>query len=483
MRIYFMSICGTGMGNAAILMRSLGHEVTGADQNTYPPMSDRLAEAGVEVLNGYDADRLAALQPDLVVVGNVNTRGNPEVEWLLDTRSLPFTSLPELLSREILSRRRSVVVAGTHGKTTTTALTTQLLRAAGIDAGCLIGGVPLGLETGASVGDQSAPFVIEGDEYDSAFFDKRSKFIHYCPNILLLNNLEYDHADIFRDLADVKRTFTHLLKLVPKSGYVIANSDDANVESLLHLDWVPVLRVGTTDRADLRIVNFHEDASGSHFELFYRDELWKRVSWRLWGLYNARNGAMAALAAALASGASDPLSFPLSGMDSLSGVKRRQEVLAESSNWTLLTDFAHHPTAVRETLHSLRARFPEERLLLCFEARSNTSCRKIHETEFELAFDAADEVHLGSVFRPERYPENDRIDFEGMAARMGEKAVSHGSNAALESSLMPRLADSRQRGVLVFFSNGSFDAVPLHLAEVIRKAEDKVDACCGERKN
>lgn len=478
-----MSICGTGMGNAAILMRSLGHEVSGADRNTYPPMSERLEESGIEVLEGYDAERLERLNPDLVVVGNVNTRGNPEVEWLLDTRALPFTSLPELLSREILSRRRSVVVAGTHGKTTTTALTTQLLRSAGIEAGCLIGGIPQGFGNGACAGDPSAPFVIEGDEYDSAFFDKRSKFIHYCPNILILNNLEYDHADIFRDLEDVKRTFTHLLKLVPHSGYILANSDDAHLESLLHIDWAPVLRVGTSDRADLRIINFREDAGGSRFDLLYHGTPWQHVSWGLWGLYNARNGAMAGLAAALAGGASDPLSFSLSGMNSLSGVKRRQEVLAQSSSWTVLTDFAHHPTAVRETLHSLRARFPGRRLLMCFEARSNTSCRKIHETEFELAFDGADEVHLGAVFRPDRYPENDRIDLDAIAGRLGGKAVSHGSNTALEAALCKRLGDQDGGGVLVFFSNGSFEGVPLRIAELVGPKADIVDASPGEREN
>jgi len=462
------------MGNTAILMRGLGHEVVGADQNTYPPMSDRLREAGIEVLEGYDASRLAALRPDLVVIGNVNTRGNPEIEWLLDTREVPYTSLPDLLSREILSRRRSVVVAGTHGKTTTTALTAQLLLAAGIEAGFLIGGVPLGMGSGAALGDLTAPFIIEGDEYDSAFFDKRSKFIHYCPNILVLNNLEYDHADIFRDLDDVKRTFTHLLRLVPSTGCIIANCDDARLESLLSIDWAPVLRVGTSDRADLRIMDFREDEQGSSFALIYRGNIWRKVHWQLWGLYNARNGAMAALAAALSAGCANPLTFPLEGMDTLNGVKRRQEVLMRTSSWTVLTDFAHHPTAVQETLQSLRARFPEKRLLLCFEARSNTSCRKIHQTEFELAFDEADEVHLGAVFRPERYPESDRIDLDEMASRLGSKAVSHGSNARLEDMLRERVRTA-PGGVMVFFSNGSFDGIPQRLARELAHEAENID--------
>jgi len=463
MRIYFMSICGTGMGNGALLMRSLGHEVTGADQNTYPPMSDQLAKAGVRIMEGYDAERLKDLNPDLVVVGNVNTRGNPEVEWLLETRAIPFVSLPELLAHEILQKRKAVVVAGTHGKTTTTSLTAFLLRSAGLEAGYLVGGVPHDLPGGASAGDPVAPFVIEGDEYDSAFFDKRSKFIHYCPNVLVLNNLEFDHADIFRDLADVQRTFSHLVKLVPHSGHILANSDDPNLEELLHVDWAPVLRVGLGERADLRILHFEEGPDGSQFDLVYRGRPWGHVHWGLWGLYNARNAAMAALAAALASGLKDPIQMKLDALSSFHGVKRRQEILCTTDSTILMTDFAHHPTAVRETLISLRRRYPDQRLVLCFEARSNTACRKVHETAFELAFDEADEVHLGAVFRAERYSDSDRIDLRGIAQRLGEKACAYESNADLEQALQDRLA-SPGKALVVFFSNGSFDGIPQRLA-------------------
>jgi UDP-N-acetylmuramate: L-alanyl-gamma-D-glutamyl-meso-diaminopimelate ligase len=469
MRIYFMSICGTGMGNGALLMRSLGHEVLGADQNTYPPMSDQLAAAGIEILSGYDAGRLEKLAPDLVVVGNVNTRGNPEVEWLLESRCLPFVSLPQLLASEILQSRKAIVVAGTHGKTTTTTLTAFLLRHAGFDAGHLVGGVPLDLPSGAHAGDQKAPFVIEGDEYDSAFFDKRSKFIHYCPNILLLNNLEFNHADIFRDLPDVQRTFSHLIKLVPQNGYIIANSDDPNLEELLHVDWARVLRVGLGDRADLKILNFEEGPEGSRFDLEFKGRHWAHVEWGLWGLYNARNAAMAALAAALGTERADPTRLNLDALSTFRGVKRRQEILAEAGSVTVMTDFAHHPTAIRETLASLKGRFPGRRVALCFEARSNTACRKIHETAFEMAFDLADEVHLGAVFRADRYADSDRIDLPGIAERLGEKACAHASNSALEETLLeqlPRLKDA----VIVFFTNGAFDGIPQRTAETIRSS-------------
>ena len=450
-------------------MRSLGHEVLGADQNTYPPMSDMLAGAGIEILPGYDASRLEKLAPDLVVVGNVNTRGNPEVEWLLETRALPFVSLPQLLASEILGRRRAVVVAGTHGKTTTTTLTAFLLRHAGFDAGHLVGGVPNDLPSGAHAGDPDAPFVIEGDEYDSAFFDKRSKFIHYCPKVLVLNNLEFAHPDIFRDLPDTQRTFSHLIKLVPGNGYILANSDDSNLEELLHVDWTQVLRVGLGDRADLKILNFTEGPDGSQFDLEFKGRPWAHVEWGLWGLYNARNAAMAALAAALGGGLEDPTQLDLDPLSTFRGVKRRQEILFQRDDLTVMTDFAHHPTAIRETLDSLRQRFPGRRLVMCFEARSNTACRKVHETAFELAFDRADTVHLGAVFRAERYADSDRIDLPGMARRLGAKAIAHAGNAELEGTLMEQ-ARELSGAVLVFFSNGSFDGIPLKVAAALQGA-------------
>lgn len=468
-----MSICGTGMGNGALLMRALGHEVLGADQNTYPPMSDRLKEKGIEILPGYDAARLESLNPDLVVVGNVNTRGNPEVEWLLEDRRIPFVSLPQLLCEEILSRRRTVVVAGTHGKTTTTALAAMLLDRAGVNPGYLIGGVPLDLSSGAHAGSPDAPFVIEGDEYDSAFFDKRSKFIHYCPNILILGNLEFDHADIFRDIEDVKRTFNHLLKLVPASGKILVNSDDPTLESLLDIDWAPVLRVGLGDRADLQIADFEGDEQGSGCNLYFQGRFWTRMDLKLGGLYNVRNAAMAGLASAFAAGYEDPCSFDLSPLSSFAGVKQRQEILFKGNRLLILSDFGHHPTALRATLESLRLRYPDQYLVMAFEARSHTACRKVHESAFELTFDLADEVHLGEVFRPGRYAEGDRIDLPGMARRLGGKAHAHESNRALEEALEKELLQAREPTVLIFFSNGSFDGVPAHIASRARMRESR----------
>ena len=466
-----MSICGTGMGNGALLMRALGHDVLGADENTYPPMSERLTENGIEILPGYDAARLEALDPDLVVVGNVNTRGNPEVEWLLEHRRIPFVSLPQVLSEEILAKRRTVVVAGTHGKTTTTALAAMLLERAGLDPGYLIGGVPLDLPSGAHAGRADSPFVIEGDEYDSAFFDKRSKFIHYCPSILVLGNLEYDHADIFRDLEDVKRTFSHLLKLVPASGKILVNSDDPTLESLLDIDWAPIFRVGLGDRADLQISDYRADGEGSSCNLHYQGCFWTRLELQLGGLHNMRNAAMAGLASAFAAGQADPRVFDLSPLARFTGVKRRQETLYKGERLLVLYDFGHHPTALRATLQSLRERYPKRHLVMAFEARSNTACRKVHESAFELAFDLADEVHLGEVFRPERYDAGDRIDLEAMARRLGEKARAYESNRILQQCLEEQLGTADNETIMIFFSNGSFDGVPGEIASMARQRE------------
>src|SRR5471030_989197 len=256
MRIYFMGICGTAMGNAALLARAAGHDVLGADAGVYPPMSTVLAEAGIALHEGYDPARLARLAPDLVVIGNALSRGNPEVEWLLETRGLPFTSLPAMLHDFVLRGRRNLVIAGTHGKTTTTALTAFLLREAGADPGFLIGGVPQDPPVGSHLGAEVDPFVIEGDEYDSAFFDKRSKFIHYAPHIAILNNLEFDHGDIFRDLADVQRTFSHLVRIVPRNGFVLMNGDDENLHALGAFPWTTTVSVGTGEGNDLRIADF-----------------------------------------------------------------------------------------------------------------------------------------------------------------------------------------------------------------------------------
>ncbi len=468
MKIYFMGICGTAMGNAALLLRECGHEVLGADSGIYPPMSTELERAGIAILEGYDPQRLAGLAPDLVVVGNAQSRGNPELEWLLEERALPFTSLPELLNRFILSRRDNIVISGTHGKTTTTAMTACALRQGGGDAGWLVGGVPRDLPGGAHLGAACAPFVIEGDEYDSAFFDKRSKFIHYAPRILVINNVEMDHADIFRDLTDVLRTFRHVMRIVPGKGWILANGDDANVMSLLPAPWTRVLKVGTGEGCDLRITGFAEGPQGAHFHLTLCGRTLP-VSLRVGGLFNARNAAMAILASALALAGRDatPDSLDLRpGITVLAqfrGVHRRQEEKFRSGRVAIIEDFGHHPTALAATLDSLRAANPGMRVVAAFEPRSNTAVTNLFQAEFTAALEHADACVIGPVHRPGRLAPQARLDTAAMAQAInaaGRTAHAACSNTEVLQWLKNAICKPDTAPTLVcIFSNGSFDGI------------------------
>ena len=467
MRIYFMGICGTAMGNAALLARAAGHDVLGADKGVYPPMSGVLAAAGIELHEGYDPARLEKIAPDLVVIGNAMSRGNTEVEWLLDTRAVRFTSLPAFLHDVVLQTRRNIVVAGTHGKTTTTSLAAFLLREAGRDPGFLIGGVPQDPPMGSHLGAECDPFVIEGDEYDSAFFDKRSKFIHYRPHIAVLNNLEFDHADIFRDLIDVQRTFTHFSRIVPRSGFIVLNGDDLNLQALGTMGWTQVVRVGGGAGCDARIVDFSESAAGAEFTLCWRGQVWAHVKWSQPGMFNARNAAMAATAAGLALDAGNPTSLSLAPLAKFRGVKRRQELLWSTKMLTVIEDFGHHPTALAETLQSFRARFPGAILTAVFEPRSNTARVKTLQTAFMQALALADEIYIGAIDRPEKLREEERLDPAAIVQQLAAQGLVgyySPSNPALLAQLVENTLKADQNGVrkprlVAFFTNGSFDGI------------------------
>ena len=470
MRVFFIGVCGTAMGNAAILLKKQGHQVAGSDAGVYPPMSDVLTEGGIELFEGFDEKLMLDWKPDRVVVGNAVSRGNQQVEFVLRTRSIPFVSLPQLIGEDLIKERPSLVVAGTHGKTTTTSLTAFALEQVGLSPGYLIGGVPLDLPSGNELGAEGSPFVIEGDEYDSAFFDKRSKFIHYRPRILIVNNLEFDHGDIFRDLQDISRSFTHLLRIVPSNGFILRNGDDENLLELPDAPWCETFSVGTGNGNDLRIVNFTENTEGTQFDLVWRDFHISSINWQMPGEFNARNLAMSFLASALAQSASRGIeidsknpftAITLPDYSKCKGVKRRQEILIDRPSILVLSDFAHHPTAIEGTLKSMRARWPERKIIACFEPRSNTAVTNVFQDRFADALAVADEILLGAVHRAEKISVEKRINTKSMIERiktLGKTGTSFVQNSELGDYLESINSEGEPK-LVVFFSNGSFDGV------------------------
>lgn len=394
MHIHILGICGTFMGGVAQLAQALGHSVSGSDQNVYPPMSTQLSQAGIEVMQGYDPEHLqrcnAGRGPDKVVIGNAMSRGNPMVEAVLN-RGLPYNSGPQWLAENVLQDRWVLAVAGTHGKTTTASLLAWILEAAGLAPGFLIGGVPNNFNVSARLG-QAPFFVIEADEYDTAFFDKRSKFVHYRPRTLILNNLEYDHADIFPDLEAIKRQFNHLLRIVPSEGLVVANGEDAHLEDVLTRGcWTPVERfaVGEGARAGWRAALLEPD--GRRFNLLQGDIPVGTTEWSLLGVHNVQN-ALAAMLAARHAGVA--LKTALTALRGFDGVKRRLEVRGRVNGITVYDDFAHHPTAIELTLGGLRRNVGAARILAVLELRSNTMRMGVHNTRLLPALAAADGVWI-----------------------------------------------------------------------------------------
>lgn len=374
MHIHILGICGTFMGGVAILARQLGHEVTGSDQNVYPPMSTQLAAQGIDLMSGYGRANLER-RPDLVIVGNAVSRGNPEMEAVLDA-GIPYVSGPEWLRDAVLGQRWVLAVAGTHGKTTTTSMLAFILERAGLRPGFLVGGVPLDFGVSARLGE-GVPFVVEADEYDTAFFDKRSKFVHYRPRTCILNNLEFDHADIFDDLAAIQRQFHHLVRTIPGRGLIVSPNFEPALDDVLQMGcWTPVEHTAKEGSGQAATWSYHLlSADGSQFEVLHDGQRAGRVDWTLTGLHNVFN-ALSAIAAAHHAGV-----FPERAAEflcSFQGVKRRMELRACVGGVSLYDDFAHHPTAIRMTLDGLRARVGTDRILAILEPRSNTMRMGVH---------------------------------------------------------------------------------------------------------
>jgi len=385
MRIHILGIGGTFMGGVAVLARALGHQVTGSDQKVYPPMSTQLEAQGIALNEGYDPRHLEPA-PDLVIIGNALSRGNPAVEHVLD-RGIPYTSGAQWVAEQVLRDRWVLAVAGTHGKTTTSGMLAWILEYAKLEPGFLIGGVPENFGVSARLGE--APFfVIEADEYDTAFFDKRSKFVHYRPRTAILNNLEFDHADIFPDLAAIQRQFHHLVRTVPKSGLLVANGDDAALAATLEMGcWTPVENFGVAGGWQAEPLS----ADGSRFRVRLRGVEQGVVEWELIGRHNMLN-ALAAIAAARHAGV--PVATSCAALKEFRNVKRRLELRGTVRGVAVYDDFAHHPTAIRSTLDALRARVGNRRIVAVLEARSNTMRMGVHKDELAPALQAADAVLL-----------------------------------------------------------------------------------------
>lgn len=472
MVFYFLGICGTAMGQVAILLKQQGFLVFGCDEKIYPPMSTHLAEQGIEVFLGYEAQRAASLRPDYVVVGNAMTRGNPEVEWLLETEAFPMLSLPELIKRFLISNKKRIVVSGTHGKTTTSSLCAYLLKSNKIDTGYLIGGLCPDLFPSAALGAKGSPFVIEGDEYDSAFFDKRSKFIHYMPHFLGITSIELDHIDIFRDLEDVMRSFRHLVRLLPRTGALVLNGDDPQCQKLLPVPWTRVFQVGTQPHNDLQIKKIRCNPKGptTTFELWWKGALWQSLSWPLLGPHNIFNAAIAALLAQLSQGLEAPL-LELSALARFQGVKRRAQTLLNTPECMVMEDFGHHPSAMAITLQSLRTAYPQKELWACFDPRCNSLRTRHFQNALKAALSHADRVWIGPIDRPEQIPVSDRLDTCTLAAQLtqsGVPSVASPSHEALFENLSALKAFYPRPQLICFFTNGSFGGLPQKLADSSR---------------
>mgnify|MGYP001599264478 FL=1 len=385
MHIHILGICGTFMGGVARIARALGHRVTGSDAGVYPPMSTQLEEAGIGLMEGYEPAHLDPA-PDVVIIGNALSRGNPAVEATLE-RGLPYASGPQWLAEHVLQDRWVLAVAGTHGKTTTSAMLTWILEDAQLAPSFLVGGVPRNFGISARAGDGPF-FVIEADEYDTAFFDKRSKFVHYRPRTLVLNNLEFDHADIFDDLAQIQRQFHHLVRTVPGSGLIIAPEDDDALDTVLAMGcWTPVTRIGAGGDWNAELLAL----DGSAFTVTLEGADRGNVVWPLTGLHNVRN-ALAALAAARHAGV--PVEVGIDALSRFENVKRRMELRGEIDGIRVYDDFAHHPTAIATTLEGLRNQVGERRILAVLEPRSNTMRLGIHKEQLPASLRQADLVYV-----------------------------------------------------------------------------------------
>lgn len=460
MRIHLLGIGGTGMGSLAGLLAEAGHAVTGTDLKLYPPMSDQLADLGVTPLEGYRAENISSIKPELVIIGNVIRSNNPEAQEVMRL-GIPYRSMPAALSDLFLCNRTPMVISGTHGKTTTSTLAAWLLDSAGEDPGFLIGGVGQNFGRSYKIG-RGHFFVIEGDEYDTAFFDKGPKFLHYRPQALLITSIEFDHADIYKDLAGILTSFSRLVSILPPDGIIVANADDANVMGIIHSSPCRVVTYGLKS-GDWLPSKVTTESQGTSFEL---QKAGSRFLAPLWGNHNLAN-VVGVLAMLIESGmSSEKLK---AGLATFKGVKRRQELVSGEKGIYIIDDFAHHPTAVAKTIESMRMRFPKQRLWAIFEPRSNTSRRNIFRDDFIHALKSADRVIIASPFRAETIDPSERFDSLSVAAAITKLGTDAHHIPNTDNIIEFVIRGVEAGDVILIMSNGSFDGLPTRLAEAVSR--------------
>ena len=452
MHVHILGICGTFMGGIALLARANGHKVTGQDSNVYPPMSTQLEEQGIKLIQGYDLGDLAKLCPDVVVIGNALSRGNEAVEYVLEN-GINYTSGAQWLAENVLHNRWVLAVAGTHGKTTTSSMLAWILEYAGLKPGFLIGGVPENFGLSARNGDLPF-FVVEADEYDTAFFDKRSKFVHYHPRTLVLNNLEFDHADIFDDLNAIKKQFHHLVRTVPRSGLIIYPSNSDSINDVLAMGcWSSTEKYTNTDASEgwsYQIKQGSDSAvkyDGSSFNVYFNNKLQGMLSWDLQGLHNIDN-AMVAIAAARHAGV--PVNYSLEALSQFKNVKRRMETKGVINGVTVYDDFAHHPTAIATTIDGLRRKVGEQqRIIAILEPRSNTMKMEVHNTTLPASLEQADDVYI-------YFADNNSSHFSDVISTLGNKGHAYES---IDTMLADILSSTKSGDHLLVMSNGAFAGI------------------------
>ena len=454
---HFIGICGTAMGSVAAALQNRGYTITGSDQNVYPPMSDFLIKNNINVSVGHDENNIPD-KVDLVVIGNAMSRGNVEVESVLN-RKIPYTSLPELIKRYFLQGKRNIVITGTHGKTTTSSIIAHLLNDNGLNPNLMIGGIPLDIGEGGRF-TESEFFVIEGDEYDTAFFDKRSKFVHYMPEIVVVNNIEFDHADIFNNIEEIKLSFKRMLNIVPENGIVFVNGDDNDAVEVTENCRAPVIKVGANDDCDFKIENLNLESFNSSFSI-------KENSYQLPmdGEFNVRNAAMAIAV-------TDFLNIDqqniIESVSKFSGIARRQELRGEEKNVKVIDDFGHHPTAIAATIGALKQRYPDSKIWAIFEPRSNTSRRNLLQSELEDSLSQADGVIISEVPNPEKVPDGELLDVESVIENLssrGKEAFIGLSPDDIVNKLIPLTSSG---DTIVVLSNGGFGGIHEKLLEALK---------------